>query len=198
MKEDIWFQSTLPHGERPNREPLCHDGIRFQSTLPHGERLKGDRCVITVKQFQSTLPHGERLPVAANSERTALVSIHAPTWGATNIVSKVIITSLCFNPRSHMGSDCTCYSSSRIPTVSIHAPTWGATDEVVNTNLTEKFQSTLPHGERPIISSQSAVDLMFQSTLPHGERQAKRLLANSCWSFNPRSHMGSDGQLSEA
>ena len=34
------------------------------------------------------------------------VSIHAPTWGATTRSVMVLPTSLCFNPRTHMGCDC--------------------------------------------------------------------------------------------
>ncbi len=62
--------------------------------------------IVAVKdyQFQSTLPHGER---------------HGCWWA--------IQFSICFNPRSRMGSDAPlthCYYSTK---VSIHAPAWGAT-----------------------------------------------------------------------
>ena len=33
--------------------------------------------------FQSTLPHGERRREAVGNGRLTFVSIHAPTWGAT-------------------------------------------------------------------------------------------------------------------
>ena len=33
--------------------------------------------------------------------------------------------------------------------VSIHAPAWGATHDTKSPHLTDWFQSTLPHGERP-------------------------------------------------
>ena len=32
------FQSTLPHGERPDQVPGLVPPVEFQSTLPHGER----------------------------------------------------------------------------------------------------------------------------------------------------------------
>ncbi len=54
--------------------------------------------------------------------------------------------------------------------VSIHAPTRGATPKKFFTNSEEMFQSTLPHGERP----------MRTRTTHHRTR------------FNPRSRMGSD------
>ena len=79
-----------------------------------------------------------------------------------------------------------------------------------------RFQSTLPHGERPLIrrlygashsgfnprsrmgsDGPTQVDTFryneFQSTLPHGERRvAGAVLVHRYRSFNPRSRMGSD------
>ena len=80
--EIIWFQSTLPHGER--RMKACHFSAvcMFQSTLPHGERLLNHNFKHHFKAFQSTLPHGERHGQAALCG-FLVVSIHAPTWGAT-------------------------------------------------------------------------------------------------------------------
>ncbi len=37
--------------------------------------------------------------------------------------------------------------------------------------LIGKFQSTLPHGERPPAGFHLSLGVIFQSTLPHGERQ---------------------------
>ena len=77
-----------------------------------------------------------------------IVSIHAPTWGATDTSylylcackfqsthphgvrqsARLIYCSLpSFNPRTHMGCDRKCTSRCTILGVSIHAPTWGAT-----------------------------------------------------------------------
>ena len=68
---------------------------------------------------------GDGLP----PERT--VSIHAPAWGATHQHDT------CFLPKD----------------VSIHAPAWGATIE--EEKMTEEivFQSTPPHGGRPLLES---------------------------------------------
>ena len=120
--------------------------------------------------FQSTLPHGERLLYLHVPDIVRLVSIHAPTWGAT-----------------FLG-----YNGAKGYYVSIHAPTWGATSIMQNYTICKSFQSTLPHGERhsirsihtPVSSfnprSHMGSDLWFVSSLPHP----------LC--FNPRSHMGSD------
>ena len=59
---------------------------------------------LTKRMFQSTLPHGERLN-KQEAVSQIMVSIHAPTWGATSISQ----------------------DSCRFICVSIHAPTWGAT-----------------------------------------------------------------------
>ena len=78
------FQSTLPHGERPPLWVISFHFCKFQSTLPHGERLSDsiDNSVNT--EFQSTLPHGERHSLTVEFT-IYIVSIHAPTWGATHM-----------------------------------------------------------------------------------------------------------------
>ena len=97
--------------------------------------------------FQSTLPRGERQ-----------IQVLFPD----QIVH--------FNPRSHEGSDI-CQPASALPNpISIHAPTRGAT-----------FCSNFfPPYEK------------FQSTLPRGERQKCRHQSKMSGNFNPRSHEGSD------
>ncbi len=85
----------------PNEHP---SECTFQSTHPHGVRPDIQTWIITKQRFQSTHPHGVRLPVAwmvgwraCFNPRThtgcdalvcrytlhSLVSIHAPTRGAT-------------------------------------------------------------------------------------------------------------------
>ena len=56
-----------------------------------------------------------------------LVSIHAPTWGATSRWKVPHPASRCFNPRTHMGCDAFTKEVLESMPVSIHAPTWGAT-----------------------------------------------------------------------
>ena len=103
-------------------------------------------------------------------ECTTIVSIHAPTWGATmSSITKYPIISVSihaptwgathgtceagqepsFNPRSHMGSDLPWDMLSR------GASRFNPRSHMVSDLLTAggcafgKFQSTLPHGERP-------------------------------------------------
>ena len=76
----------------------------FQSTHPRGvrHRLSVDR--LELQQFQSTHPRGVRRIITVR-QLTGFISIHAPTWGATQI-------------EIHLLAACN---------ISIHAPTWGAT-----------------------------------------------------------------------
>ena len=121
---------------------------------------------------------------------------------------------MCFNPRSHVGSDGATACIWSCGFVSIHAPTWGATGyrqysidvALFQSTLPRgerhrggvrnrggvRFQSTLPRGERPRQFSFCDPDSGFQSTLPRGERLTfvPALMRSKC--FNPRSHVGSD------
>ena len=104
----------------------CGSPMMFQSTHPHGVRRVNGVYVINIKKFQSTHPHGVRHGVEDAPVMAALVSIHAPTRGATRHF-KVIGRSRSFNPRTHTGCDTgVCPPPSPIA-VSIHAPTRGAT-----------------------------------------------------------------------
>ena len=99
-----------------------------------------------------------------------LVSIHAPTKGATSRRKR----------------------KAQKAQVSIHAPTKGATNQIINILRKHMFQSTLPRRERQLIDSQIKEVEQFQSTLPRRERLAgeSNLYLDNC--FNPRSHEGSD------
>ena len=99
------FQSTHPHGVRlptPKNvhivicfNPRTHMGCdatagitkvcseRFQSTHPHGVRHKTQDYAYDKCKFQSTHPHGVRRIRADTCKICDVVSIHAPTWGAT-------------------------------------------------------------------------------------------------------------------
>ena len=85
------------------------DGIKmpclFQSTHPHGVRQSNREMITGEAKFQSTHPHGVRPAVLRGAVRLKVVSIHAPTRGAT-----ISICLFVFPLR-----------------VSIHAPTRGAT-----------------------------------------------------------------------
>ena len=80
------FQSTLPQGERRETEVVSPLSTIFQSTLPQGERrTRSSKQKIMVTEFQSTLPQGERPNMTRKNAPNRLISIHAPTRGATGI-----------------------------------------------------------------------------------------------------------------
>ena len=123
-----------------------------------------------------------------------------------------------FNPRSRMGSDPLDQLAAVQDPISIHAPAWGATPSISWLLSKILFQSTLPHGERPVVRFALAVRVisihapawgatglgrfaarnrLFQSTLPHGERrvashaadQARRISIHApAWGATERGH----------
>ena len=123
-----------------------------------------------VEVFQSTHPRGVRHFVASKINKKTQVSIHAPTWGATNR-----------DMRDREAGE-----------VSIHAPTWGATNIYNIKGGAGGFQSTHPRGVRLVFRSQVMDDNWFQSTHPRGVRHLVVLGARPAMGFNPRTHVGCD------
>ena len=99
----------------------------FQSTRPRGARHRVALVTTQFFQFQSTRPRGARLLSVRVNKDVCVVSIHAPTRGATRC------------PAAYHGV---------LQGVSIHAPTRGATISVVSKLLGHQFQSTRPRGAR--------------------------------------------------
>ena len=105
--------------------------------------------------FQSTRPRGARHKPPHPMRRSAGISIHAPTRGATFCIFRLGVCDLIsihaptrgativrrskrtaghnFNPRAHAGRDCACILAMASIIISIHAPTRGATDAVFYT-----------------------------------------------------------------
>ena len=162
----------------------------FQSTPPRGGRPHTARIITTAQSFNPR-PHAGGDKIRANYNDKELVSIHAPTRGATANKSGSPWAG-CFNPRPHAGGDrINSYWKPHVfafqstpprggrPTrrtarclwvVSIHAPTRGATA------LQKRF------GER----------YGFQSTPPRGGRRVNRGVISAVFCFNPRPHAGGD------
>ena len=61
------------------------DGLEFQSTHPHGVRHNTMEQDNRILLFQSTHPHGVRPIFSFGTHDCYIVSIHAPTRGATGI-----------------------------------------------------------------------------------------------------------------
>ena len=77
-----------------------------------------------------------------------VISIHAPTRGATSLKATEYKLSIDFNPRSHERRDNYIPDEFKSYIISIHAPTRGATMTSDETGMVAIFQSTLPREER--------------------------------------------------
>ena len=146
-----------------NFNPRSHEGSDFYSTLANGN----------TPTFQSALPRGERLLGMVNIQSLFVISIRAPTRGATQHDPSVYQQRKNFNPRSHEGSDHCPQPYFALPVISIRAPTRGATRETICSRIIFVFQSALPRGERHKCHSAALVSFGFQSALPRGERRER-------------------------
>ena len=100
----------------------------------------------------------------------AIISIHAPTRGATLAVQFV----------------------QRLYGISIHAPTRGATTNTVQGVTPTGISIHAPTRGATKILRHTPKGKQFQSTLPRGERHVVGIPFKGIWDFNPRSHEGSD------
>ena len=120
------FQSTLPHGERPDVKP----GINITNYLSIHAPTRGATFTIpfspVTKNFQSTLPHGERLRSATSCHSIPSFNPRSHTGSDGHKPARYGF-GVAFNPRSHTGSDPCCFTIVLTSELSIHAPTRGAT-----------------------------------------------------------------------
>ena len=120
------FQSTLPRGERRPwfYKVLFH--IRDFNPRSHGgsDYLRG--YITGFSKNFNPRSHGGSDAIFTDDTQVGYISIHAPTGGAT--MDNPFI--FCSSP------------------ISIHAPTGGATINIKIYVVSNKFQSTLPRGER--------------------------------------------------
>jgi len=104
--------------------------IQFQSTRPHGARRSSPCSRPVSTRFQSTRPHGARLVLIVVVVVNEIVSIHAPTRGATLKTLKsnnLIRVSIHASTR---GATVLTPPRTSAASVSIHAPTRGATQRL--------------------------------------------------------------------
>ena len=94
--------------------------------LSHVGSEKGGAYLVNVQRVSIHAPTWGATEKTRKQQRKEKVSIHAPTWGATALPAV----------------------KEAEKSVSIHAPTWGATAVVVDYLDQLMFQSTLPRGER--------------------------------------------------
>ena len=100
-----------------------------------------------------------------------ILSIHAPTRGATCEILKLTPDYFAFNPRSYKRSDNIGVTTSQQMLLSIHAPTRGATIYLSTLFYYLYFQSTLLQEERQEDTIMANIYAFFQSTLLQEERR---------------------------
>ena len=166
----------------------------FQSTHPHGVRRIQGKTRRLEHCFNPRTHTGCDLHDFVLNLGPNIVSIHAPTRGATRCsgvrgalrnsfnprthtgcdraLAFFLFSPISFNPRTHTGCDLHDFVLNLGPnSVSIHAPTRGATFTILFLILVQiLFQSTHPHGVRHDKQHHTNTPTMFQSTHPHGVR----------------------------
>ena len=187
------FQSTLPRRERPrlrrmplvmyNFNPRSHEGSDEREFIdfdldhdfnPRSHEGSDSAIRVTTKStilFQSTLPRRERQCHPRYDKIHNIISIHAPTKGATSSVALWTIRTMYFNPRSHEGSDVTSPSAQLFLLYFNPRSHEGSDDSLYGIFQSRpQFQSTLPRRERHSWKTFLMVSFPFQSTLPRRER----------------------------
>ena len=187
----------------------------FNPRSPHGERPAGSPpAMVSASYFNPRSPHGERHSSAPANTSPPGISIHAPRTGSdyTALLPPSSQWISIHAPRT--GSDvCDSVLNSVDSLFQSTLPARGATFGILRCVADLKsFQSTLPargatvcagaharggdfnprspHGERPRLRRQNAVEDNFNPRSPHGERQAHKKHATSAKYFNPRSPHG--------
>ena len=166
----------------------------FQSSLPRGERPKITFKEVPHKLISILAPTRGATVLIAFKVFSVPISILAPTRGATS-VSRILLLRGLFQSSLPRGErrDLS-RNSSPITGISILAPTRGATPTLMRQSTVTEFQSSLPRGERHRRSTKKILPEQFQSSLPRGERLCGEVSDRFTKDFNPRSHEGSDFQ----
>ena len=186
----------------------------FQSTLPREERLTALCIIYPSYNYFNPRSHERSDSFSVLHDPNMIISIHAPTRGATEGCQILALEIVNFNPRSHERSDR--LQSCRLSgiQISIHAPTRGATNQLVLDKLDELISIHAPtRGATNWVASmclekfisihaptrgatakaiENDKNGVFQSTLPREERQYFVRLQSKTKHFNPRSHERSD------
>ena len=125
--------------------------------------------------------------------RTYVVSIHAPTRGATLSVRPLKGNRAWFQSTHPHGvrRDCAALYRPGVM-VSIHAPTRGATMTIFTKTINRYVSIHAPTRGATTSTLLKMVKYMFQSTHPHGVRHNLGSFLEKIKSFNPRTHTGCD------
>jgi len=141
----------------------------FQSTRPRGARRVYLPQIYQPMGFNPRA-HAGRDAAEGRTHSRLIVSIHAPTRGATIPFVMSVATSL--------------FQSTR--------PRGARPEPVPSAVAGSAFQSTRPRGARHNGRCSGVRDRMFQSTRPRGARPFSPCRCLSSMGFNPRAHAGRD------
>ena len=164
------FQSTFPREERPYYTIVRIQVLQFQSTLPREERPFPTDFVTAFMPYFNPRSHERSDFTGDYTFEVTLISIHAPTRGAT-IIFQMSLSRTLFQstlPREERRKKQSYNVRNR------------------------QFQSTLPREERLFLFISLFHSLGFQSTLPREERRLLQVPKTKRMYFNPRSHERSD------
>ena len=104
------------------------------------------------------------------------VSIHAPVWGATSDVEKLVQKELFQSTLPYGERQQPAAVHYLLYVVSIHAPVWGATSEETFSELFGQVSIHAPVWGATFLTAFRSGEAGFQSTLPYGERQQSRTI----------------------
>jgi len=230
------FQSTRPRGAR-RFQLLLHgrgdvvsihapawgatmasavdDGwLEFQSTRPRGARQRCARHRAANRCFNPRARVGRDVELG-HLLQVAVVSIHAPAWGATGADLMERIDWNGFNPRARVGRDghgtgaapaAIEFQSTRPRGARLFTPVTPRVPPLfqstrprgarrlrpIRHSQSRLFQSTRPRGARPEEVANAALKQQFQSTRPRGARPKSSAAGRRRPSFNPRARVGRD------
>ena len=168
----------------------------FQSTRPRGARLPPLLFFVATMLFQSTRPRGARQSRMTQAPKQLFISIHAPAWGATFLLSISRTSITYFNPRARVGRDA---SSSIRPSLSFHfnpRARVGRDGRTGNQNTgRDNFNPRARVGRDPFRKFRSATRLNFNPRARVGRDDAWQSVHPELHDFNPRARVGRDGDL---
>jgi len=189
------FQSTRPRGARPVQSrtaatelrfnPRAHVGRDYLQGNPHrpgasfnprahvGRDLAKYWTRARLRRFNPRAHVGRDVLPRLLGQGVEQVSIHAPTWGATDGIIDRLQRFLVSIHAPTWGATKTAEPALRLLDVSIHAPTWGATD-----HLMDQIEDIFSFNPRAHVGRDRGRGQhrwrkrRFQSTRPRGARLA--------------------------
>ena len=164
------FQSSLPRGERPTPKPATTAGSDFNPRSHEGSDNASETISCMMKYFNPRSHEGsDHIPV--DMVCFVIISILAPTRGATVFRMAQRVRCPYFNPRSHEGSDAVKILMIPKIIISILAPTRGATSNAKSGAFALRYFNPRSHeGSDRLLPTFWLPTEEFQSSLPRGER----------------------------